>query len=74
MADKSKPGSSALPGMDQGSEKTCSLFSLSNAHCNGFQTRKFLKGQKIDFDQKSVQTALLTLTTKTVWEASVLTY
>ena len=56
-----EPG--APPGPDnQGKASTCSLFAVVKAVCNGFDTSKFGKHGKLDFNQGEVKTALLTLT------------
>ena len=49
----------ALAEVDnQKNAETCSLFAISKAVCNGFETDKFFPGY-LDFDQGETKTALL---------------
>ena len=49
----------ALASTDnQGNAETCSLFAISKAVCNGFETDKFFPGY-LDFDQGKITTGLL---------------
>ena len=43
---------------NQKNAETCSLFAISKAVCNGFETDKFFPGY-LDFDQGQIRTALL---------------
>ena len=43
---------------DQGKANTCSLFALSKALCNGFETNKFVPGY-LDFDQGQIRNILM---------------
>ena len=43
---------------DQGKANTCSLFALSKALCNGFESKKFVPGY-IDFNQETIRNILM---------------
>jgi len=43
---------------DQGNANTCSLFALSKAVCNGFETKKFVPGY-LDFNQETTRNILM---------------
>ena len=51
---------------DQGKANTCSLFALSKALCNGFESKKFVPGY-IDFNQETVRNILMNKVQGSVW-------
>ena len=59
MASETGDVAQARAGVDnQKNAETCSLFAISKAVCNGFETNKFFPGY-LDFDQGETKTALL---------------
>ena len=59
MASKTGHVPAAQAEVDnQKNADTCSLFAISKAVCNGFETDKFFPGY-LDFDQGETKTALL---------------
>ena len=59
MSSETGDVAQARAGVDnQKNAETCSLFAISKAVCNGFETDKFFPGY-LDFDQGETKTALL---------------
>ena len=43
---------------DQKNLEICTIKSLGKGLANGFMTKKFVKGEEVDFDQNSISTIL----------------